>query len=237
MKSLILYGLQRTGTNYLETLLPGNFTNIEMLNDGAARSLPVHKHFRLYEKQDYIPEPKYFNDFSYDTLSDLEAHLTHLTGKENIKFVVTVRNPYNWYLSYCRLARKNTRLFKRNKWKSFMRHSENPHFMIDYSLFYGKWLDFINKNPDKALLICHEDMLKDMENSLNYIADKFNLKKKYNSYADFDKVNMSKIFTDKKRSYYLKNEFLKEFGEKELEILTAHLDEELVNELGYELAK
>lgn len=236
MKSLILYGLQRTGTNYLETLLPGNFSNVEMLNDGAARSLPTHKHFRLYNEQYFIPEPKYYNNFHYYSLEDVEKHLEELTGKTNVGFVVTVRNPYNWYLSYCRLARKNTRPFKKNRWRSFNRHSENPHYMIDYNLFYTKWLNFVKQNPGKSILLRHEDMLKDMPSSLDAIAQKFDLQLKNDQYQDVSKVNMSKKFTGKKRSYYMNNEFLNEFDAKELQILTAHLDKSLINELGYELA-
>lgn len=234
---LIIYGLQRTGTNYLESLIPKNFSNFELINDGAARSLPVHKHFRLYDDMNFIPEPKYYNNFHYDSLSDLEEHLESITGKHGIKFIIAVRNPYNWYLSYCRLARKNTRLFKRSRWPHFNRHSENPQFMIDYNLFYQKWLTFIKANPDKTILIRHEDNLQNLEKSLNRIEQKFGLNRKSEKIENPGKVNMSKKFTEQKRTYYVENKFIEEYDKKELEILTEHLDEKLITELGYDLVK
>ncbi|MCF8304682.1 MAG: sulfotransferase [Bacteroidales bacterium] len=235
MEYIMLYGLQRTGTNYLETLLPNNFKNIELLNDGSARSLPVHKHFRLYDEQFCVPEPKYYNNFKYESFSELQNHVTQLTGVKEVNYIVAVRNPYNWYLSYRRLARKNVSLFNKNKWFNYVRRDENPHFMIDFNLFYKKWLAFQEQDPGRIMLVRHEDMLNDVEQVLNTISDKFHLEKKSDRYLDSDKVNMSKKFTAKKRSYYLENKFLKEFGKKELEILTAHLEKEVITKLGYEL--
>ena len=48
---------------------------------------------------------------------------------------------------------------------------------------------------------------------------------------------MSKKFTEQKRTYYVENKFIEEYDKKELEILTEHLDEKLITELGYDLVK
>lgn len=234
---VMIYGLQRTGTNYLESLMPKNFMDVELMNDGAARSLPVHKHFRLYDDMTFIPETKYYNNFHYDSLQQLEQHLFSMTGKRDIKFIVAVRNPYNWYLSYCRLARKNSRLLKRNKWLNFNRTSENPQFMIDYNLFYEKWLEFIKANPDQTLLVRHEDTLQNLAYALERISNSMGLKLKSGTIENPDKVHMSKKFTEKKRLYYMQHGFIEEFVKKELEILTEHLNKELITELGYEIVK
>ena len=52
--SYYLYGLQRSGTNLAEKYIETNF-NISFKNKGDRQS-PYHKHFRIYDNKDYIPQ-------------------------------------------------------------------------------------------------------------------------------------------------------------------------------------
>jgi hypothetical protein len=228
MPHLMVYGLQRSGTNYMEKLLPSNFKDVHLENVAYHRSLPLHKHFRLYDEMYYVPEPKYLNNFSYPSFSDLDAHVQRLTGKEILHYVVVVKEPYSWYISYCKLAQKNN-------WPTYMKKWANQHYMIDYSLFVRKWLDFQAEAPDKVVVLRYEDLLADLEGSLEQIRTKFGLEMKHDSYQNFSKVNMSKKFGEKRRQYYLNKEFLNLLTDEELYVLTENLDPTVVEELNYEL--
>lgn len=45
------YGLQRSGTNFLETLLKRKY-RIQFLNSNQDRKSPLQKHFRLYDDKE-----------------------------------------------------------------------------------------------------------------------------------------------------------------------------------------
>ncbi|MCB9285597.1 MAG: sulfotransferase domain-containing protein [Lewinellaceae bacterium] len=230
MKYFMVYGLQRSGTNYVETLLPHNFKDISLENMGYPRSLPVHKHFRLYDEMYYVPEQKYLNNFHYPHFDDFDAHVKRLTGKDELHYVVVVKEPYSWYISYCNLARKN-------RWPSYLPKWANQHYMIDYSLFCKKWLEFRREAPEKILLLRYEDILKDLPGNLEKVRAQFGLEKIREEYQNFSKVDMSKRFTSTRRNYYLKKEFLNLFTDEELYVLTENLDQAVVEELGYELVR
>ena len=230
MKHLMVYGLQRSGTNYVETLLPHNFRDISLENVAYHRSLPLHKHFRPYDEMYYVPEPKYLNNFSYPHFDDFDAHVKRLTGKEELFYVVVVKEPYSWYISYCKLARKN-------RWPSYMPKWANQHYMVDYSLFCKKWLDFRRQAPEKVVILRYEDILKDMSGKLEDIRTRFGLEKVHEEYQNFSKVNMSKKFTSTRRNYYLNKEFLDLFSDEELFVITENLEAGVVEELGYELIR
>jgi hypothetical protein len=230
MKYLLVYGLQRSGTNYVETLLPNNFKDVSLENVAYHRSLPLHKHFRPYEQMAFVPEPKYMHNFRYPAFSDFNAHACRLTGKEELHYVVVVKEPYSWYISYCKLAKKNN-------WPTYMPKWANQHYMTDYSMFCRKWLNFRKEAPEKIVILRYEDLLQDFAGNLEKVRSQFGLEKVVKEYQDFSKVNMSRKFTDKRRNYYLNKKFLELLADEELFVLTENLDPSVVEELGYELIR
>ncbi len=73
---LLHYGLQRSGTNFLESLVAKKY-RVKFLNsniDGIRpeRSSPLHKHFRLYDEKDIVPEPKFRNELKITSFNDFE---------------------------------------------------------------------------------------------------------------------------------------------------------------------
>lgn len=72
--NLLHYGLQRSGTNFLETLLKKNY-RVHFLNSNRDRSSPLQKHYRLYDNKDIIPEPQYHNDTEVENFKQFEALL------------------------------------------------------------------------------------------------------------------------------------------------------------------
>ena len=64
MKKIILYGLQRSGTNYLETLIQKNF-QVTFENEIHSRISKKHKHFRFYSSKlnSYCPSEVNMNSY------------------------------------------------------------------------------------------------------------------------------------------------------------------------------
>lgn len=229
MKDILLFGLQRSGTNYTQSLMLENLESFCFRNHGYARSLPVHKHFRLYDDKSFVPEPKYLNAFYYPSFTDFDAHVRELTGSADMGYVVVVKEPYSWYISVCKEARKS-------RWPGHLRRDANNRYMSDYSLFYGKWLDFIREAPERIILVRYEDLLADMGGKLEEIRMKFGLEKKQDPYHNVSKVFKSKRFSMRRKRYYKKGDFTSMFCPEHLLVMTGNLDGKVTRELGYDLA-
>ena len=155
------YGLQRSGTNFLETLLKKNF-RVNIPNLRKEREHPLQKHFRLYHDKTKIPEPKYYNEYTYDHFKEFE-HSLDLEKANGI--IIISKDPYSWLLSYEIWANKCS-------WPI-----PNYSYMEEYNLFLTKWREFENQT-DKIIFIRYIDLLEKPEEILNQIQEKFELKRK-----------------------------------------------------------
>ena len=221
---LLHYGLQRSGTNYLEFLLAKKY-RVQILNsniDGVRpdRSSPLHKHFRLYDEKDIIPEPQYRNDFKIDSFKDFEGLLEVIPDY----YVIISKDPYSWFLSYTEWAR-------RCSWPAVPYH-----YLTEYNLFYGKWLAF-SQQTDRILFVRYSDLLRDPDQELHRLEEKMHLKRKFlyplRSSAAF-KVPQSKEFSMERRSYYLSEQYIKEFTAEQLREANAIIDLDVLDQLGYQ---
>ena len=107
--------------------------------------------------------------------------------------------------------------------------------MIDYSLYFKKWLEFIDEAPDKIQLVKYEDLLTSLDVTLNQLKDKFGFETMSEEYINPTKVGMSRKFTSSKRKMYMEGDFHKKFRDDELLVLTENLHEETIQRLGYKL--
>lgn len=208
MKNILIYGLQRSGTNFLEKLLLKNYS-VNILNDNDDRKSPLQKHFRLYDDKMYIPTSEYFNDMKFIDFSEYE-NVLNLSNKID-GILIIYKDPYSWLLSYKNWAKKQN-------WPSV-----NYHYIEEYSRFYEKWLEFSNEDP-RIVFVNYIDLLSKTDLELKKIENIFNLKllkvryifgKQYN----FKLVGRSKWFNNAKRNYYLNKEYLKEYDKNELELI------------------
>jgi hypothetical protein len=236
-KKFILYGVERTGTNYFQGLLKKNFNNLLFFNDGKAKTLPIHKHFRLYDEQWFLPDIGYFQNFKYPDFASFDKHVSEITGETDINYLVSVKEPYSWYISFSNLARKKSRVTKliRNGWHPYITRNINPHFIFDYNLFYKKWINFQEENPDRVMIVRYEDLLLEREDTLQKVQEHFGLEKAQEEFTNLSKVPMSRKFTDSRKNYYVNQEYFNEFTEHQLMVLTEHMDKEVVDTLGYSL--
>ena len=143
--------------------------------------------------------------------------------------VVCIKDPYSWYISYKKHARKNK--------YTYFRKALNSHYIIDYNLFYRNWFDFSREAPDKVMLLRYEDFLGDLDGKLQEIAGHYGLERAAGSSVNPDKVPMSKRFTAERASYYRNSKYLDLISERELSIIQHLLDPEVFHELGYEIVK
>lgn len=221
---LLHYGLQRSGTNFLESLLAKKY-HVHILNsniDGVRpdRSAPLHKHFRLYDEKDIVPEPKFKNEFKITSFVSFEQLLEVIPDY----YLIISKDPYSWLLSYTDWAR-------RSNWP------EVPyHYILEYNLFYAKWLEF-SQQSKRIIFVRYIDLLRDTDEELTRLESIMHLKKKFlyvlRSNA-VPKVPQSGEFSIDRRSYYLGEQYLHSFTKEGLQEINDLIDPEVINRLGYQ---
>ncbi len=221
---LLHYGLQRSGTNFLKSLVAKKY-RVQFLNsniDGVRpdRSSPLHKHFRLYDEKDIVPEPKFRNELKINSFNDFEELLEVIPDY----YLIISKDPYSWFLSYTDWAR-------RSNW------AEVPyHYIIEYNLFYGKWLEF-SKQTKKILFVRYIDLLRDPDEELNRLGSIMHLKKKFLYMFRSNvvpKVPQSGEFSIDRRSYYLGEQYLQSYTKEGLQEINALIDPKVITLLGYQ---
>ncbi len=180
-----IFGIQRTGTNYLGFLVGRNIivrkTPIMLRDVGCLQNEPGWKHG---------PIP-YVND--------IDAALRKAAS--NIA-IILIKNPYTWYTSIV----KWTNGTKKYNYDGF--GGQTPeHVFKRYNNLYEKHRKFLlgeNKHTvyTDGVLIRYEDLILEPKNEIYRVAKKFNLSVK-DEFKDIKKVAQSKKFTDERRSYYL----------------------------------
>ncbi len=217
---LLHYGLQRSGTNFLAALLEKKY-RVRIRNRAVQdRSSPMHKHVRLYEDKDLIPEPLYKNDIRVHSIRDLERRLDVVPAY----YLVISKDPYSWFLSYARWA-------KRCNWPQAAHH-----YIQEYNLFYGKWLE-LSRETDRIMFVRYADLLRDARAALARLQARTGMRPKWlarllpNAIA---KVDQSGEFSREQRDAYLAERYLDEFSEPAIRELNALLDAQVAASLGYE---
>jgi hypothetical protein len=228
-RNAILYGVQRSGTNYAQQVMLKNFRDIHFPKQQSSRCLPTHKHFRLYDEKSMIPDIRYSNAFTYRSFTDFKKHLEKVAGKEFNTFIICIKDPCSWYLSYKKHARKN-------KYPYFKR-SLNSHYLIDYNLFYRKWYDFSMEAPDEVLLLKYEDLIEDLDGSLQRIGKKFKLEKSSDVLVNPGKVPMNRTFTKAKSVYYKEKKYLDLISDRDKGVIQHLLDPEVLSAMNYQIIK
>lgn len=227
---LMIYGLQRSGTNYTEALILENFKNVAFWNEHYPKSLPTHKHFRLYDQKHLVPSLYYLNEFFYPSFSDFDQHVSSLTKKEGLKYVIVVKDPYGWYKSYLRYAH-------RTKEVNFLKKDANGQFMLEWNLFHKKWLDFAEEAPERVHIVRYKDLLSNFEESLELMQQTLALTPKESTWYNPKSVGMSKRFSLQRKDYYTKGAYLEEIEPLHFRVITEMIDPEVCSKLNFDLIK
>jgi len=200
-----IYGLQRSGTNVIQTFIEANF-NIFFMN-GQGRQTPYHKHFRIYDNKDLIPqtdkENQYKNQYIIDSLEDLDKLLGNLTHTN--RYIIIYKNIFSWLPSIEKWAKKCM-------WKT----NSKMEFIEDYLNFIKKWYSIKN---NRVIFVNYEDFLNichDNNSLINKLSVFFN-KEPEKNISFFEKVNCSEKFTIEKKKYYINNEYMSLYSKEELD--------------------
>lgn len=220
---MLHYGLQRSGTNFLEQCLKQNY-RISFLNgnkDKWTRSSPLHKHFRLYNDKDIISDNKYQNKLTVNDFEEFEQSIEVVPDF----YLIISKDPYSWLLSY-------------KDWAKKCNYPDvHYHYIVEYNLFYGKWLEFSQKT-ERIVFIRYIDLIEDTNAVLNQVEARMKLKKNLLSRLFLkipNKVSQSSRFKDDKRTYYMKEKYLKKYSNEDLSTVNSFLDPQVTSLLGYEI--
>lgn len=226
-RAALLYGMQRSGSNYTMQILLRNFRDIRFYNQSSVRCLPTHKHFRLYDEKVIIPDARFYNSFTYSSFEDFKQHTRQLAEKEIGIYIVCIKDPISWYLSYLKHAKKNK--------FTYFKKSLNSHFIIDYNLYYRKWLDFSMEAPREVVLLKYEDLIEDLEGSLQMIGERFKFERSGDLTVNPSKVRMNRVFTEARSAFYKEKKYLNLISDQDKNIIRQLLDQELISTLNYRI--
>ena len=223
-KKLLHYGLQRSGTNFLESLLAKNF-DIKIHSLRKERDHPLQKHFRLYDDKTKIPEAKYLNNYNFKSNIDFKKSWGLNTEINGV--IVISKDPYSWLLSYEKWSKKCN-------WPT-----PSYQYIEEYNLFLNKWRVFAQQS-NEILFIRYIDLLVQPEIELTKIENKFSLKRRWNIRRNgfkiaLDKVKVSEKFSKEKKEFYTKKKYLNNYNKTKLENTNYFLDEKLMSFLNYKL--
>ena len=208
-----IFGIQRTGTNYLQFLISHNIiirnTPTVLEDVGFKQGGPGWKHGKIACIPDITEEAR--------------------QSANNIA-VIIIKNPYTWYTSIV----KWTNGTEKHNYDDF--GGQTPeHVFKNYNNLYMSHKNFLlgdNKQTvyTDSILIRYEDLILEPKNEIYRITKKFNLVVKDN-FMDTNIVVQSKVFTDKIRSYYLSQKPI--YDNATIERVNNSVDWELMKFYGY----
>ena len=206
-----LYGLQRSGTNVIQSFLETNF-NISMNNNNnkqspSDRQSPSHKHFRIYDDKTIIPKTtkmnQYTNEYTINSVEELDELLEDSNGTN--RYIIVYKNIFSWLPSIEKWA-------KNCKWET----NSKMEFVNDYLNFMKKWYSIRN---NRVIFIKYEDFLT-ISNENNALRNKLSVFFNHNLTSiepPSNKVRWSDKFTNVQKSYYLNHEYMSLYSKEDLD--------------------
>lgn len=238
MKGLLkLYGIERTCTNYVKALLEQNlrthvFSNMFGLKHEAFVSVdefsgPIFKDGRVATD---IP------------IEHAEA-LRERAKKEGLQYVVLIKNPHAWIVSY-------------HKYRNALDRSPNRKIDVEmieeycarWNDVYANWYDSLVSDPDHdTIVVSYERLLEDFVGEVERVRVAFGLEAKQGTFTDIKyHTHMGGDWTTESgknitgmlfgnRDYYLKKQYLDKMNDRQTACVDQNLDMDLYRRL-YEAA-
>jgi len=241
VKYIKIYGAPRSGTNNIRHLLNINFDNTTAFMDLLGFRQWGHPVQVDWSGRDWsIQQRKQRkNRVVKQLLSTVTPGLIKAHEEDDIRYVVIVRHPCATYLS---------RIRKRFEGKELKNALNQPVGVFWFTLYwnaaYWNWYQQILKlKPLKSILIKHEDIVFNYQDTMKKIQGKFGLIPNSKSFKKVDKklhpsgldsmikpkletVNYNNNYDNKKFVYKL-------LGPKVMAEFKSYADDELMKNLGY----
>jgi hypothetical protein len=225
MNIVKIYGLRRTGTNYLQWLMINNFEHLVVLVDAFKwkHGLPeniTRKRVNSVFNNNCLTSKDYRLSVSVDEPIDLE----NLNDAVPVNYILCIKDPYSWYLSICR-------------WKHivpFPLTNDKLEQLFIWNYMGNKYRKFVCQFP-RTVIIKYEDLLLKLNHTLKDLENRFCLKLFGTHVVD----NKNNAYDDapfsKQRHFYASKKYLKLYTTKDFFAMRDFLDKEIVNKLGYKL--
>lgn len=256
MKYIKIYGMPRTGTNYLRFLLEENFDVM------AFHHILGGKHGAPCDPREWIQaeiktpnrlmawEGQYesgqdgpnfsprFNKVAHylEFLEELQEQLG------DIYYVILVKNPYAWLSSWWRyiLARGYRKLWRIPK--------NNRKWLENFNQKYRTWWRFYRDYTDRSVVMRYEDAVFRYRDTLKKVEDALLLDARWSCFMPFTQNvalhnqgisgKLTTLVVEERpfprREYYRSREYLKELGPDWVDFVTEYVDWDLMRKYGYE---
>ena len=166
MKYILQKGYIRTCTNYFRVLAENNF-NAKVIT--AAKHDDREGVYKDMESYMGIVEEQRGWPHNLDP-----AKVRELYENGQFKYVVCIKNPYSWFHSVGKTGPSVHRPDPSNPWQVIDNFNDR----------YRAWMDIIESNPDDCFVVRHEDLCNSFEETMQGLADKFDLERTYDSFAN-----------------------------------------------------
>lgn len=215
-RRLVVHGLERTGTGFCTELIRRNLENI-LIDDS-------HKH-------EYFDEGRQTGRFPW-----------YYVGSSLIKYIICVRHPYSWFLSYKshHLKRCTGRIPGMTMLTHHPHQYDLHHYITTFNSLYSNWISKCSKLYDYAI-VRYEDILERPKESMIQLClsldldtkDSFTEVKEYiNNYSGYEPLPDGSF---SREDYYLKREYMNDLSPENKATINKLIDKDLISTLGYSL--
>tara|TARA_B100001248_G_C27290592_1_gene412280 strand:+ start:96 stop:827 length:732 start_codon:yes stop_codon:yes gene_type:complete len=236
-KEIKVIGIQRSGTNYLSTILEINY-DITSVDTGRDR-LPDGSR-KYFWKHSYDPEQY---ECGTDNDHDVVASGLKRVKEKKIPTILITKNPYFWLESIKRSSGDiGMKGIPHIKWKRIAIREDHPQTVrlppgrFDLENVCKMWVDFhsywINNSFPNLLCVRYEDLLADPDKVLQRIEKQFKIRRKQEETKLPERVVMSNSF-DKKRIPRYIAEKQPHISEEEKSMMSSVLTKQILSHYGY----
>jgi len=214
MKYIKLYGIQRSGTNFVQVLFRQNFVDVRVFDNTFGwkhgKPLTINGMEKWMDKKNRRQK-----------LGDL---FSKIRKNQCLYPCVIIKNPYSWYQSI-------------KKWSSKYGGFHIERSYANYNKVYKSYKDLYEgkyKNEGiycDAFILKYEDLLRNTKKKVTEVSNQFGINMK-GKFIVPTKVYQSKTFTEQRKKFYLGNG---NFGlsDKLIKRITDLIDWDLMKFYGY----
>lgn len=222
------YGSMRSGTNYIRWLVMKNFRDTYVVDDNK-HSGPKKNGKETYSNKWLKKYKQEVSSAGFDLPNGFATTLQNAQRADKIGYLIIVKNPYSVVQGH---------ISARNKDGSSLGHTIDK-CVKWWNVENHQYTEFLDKNPDKTLLVKYEDLLLEENRNqvLDTIASKFGLQRAKEPYEDIVRHahNMTHNYDNKERydkEFQLNKKYLK-FTAGELKEFNAKINRILLKRFGY----
>ena len=158
-----IQGIQRSGTNFLTTLLDN--ADYRVLNRiDPKRNDPRHKHCRWQEdKSTIVMDERFRNSVTASSIDEVNEICRYPADMQHI---VLFRAPEKWLNSIFRWGLKNEWFSSED---AFFERGLHEAFLREWDEYYAFWQDMQRDDSKRVLILSHEDLVRSPTEGLKRI--------------------------------------------------------------------